>query len=50
MKRKKTTLKMTKPRHGWAINPKTRIKPSKKSYCRKAAQKAAKDWVDELFD
>ncbi len=50
MKRKKKTLKMPKPRHGWAINPKTRVKPSKKNYYRKAAKKAAKDWVDELFD
>ena len=38
------------PRHGWAINPKTRVKPSKKTYRRKTAKKAEKSWVDELFD
>jgi hypothetical protein len=47
---KKKPLKMPKPRHGWAINPKTRVKPSKKSYHRKTAKKAEKHWVDELFD
>jgi hypothetical protein len=47
---KKKLSKMPKPRHGWAINPKTRVKPSKKSYHRKTAKKAEKHWVDELFD
>ncbi|MFA5159270.1 MAG: hypothetical protein WC484_02055 [Candidatus Omnitrophota bacterium] len=43
---KKKPSKIPKPRHGWAINPKTRVKPSQKSYYRKAE----KHWVDELFD
>jgi hypothetical protein len=47
---KKKLSRMPKPRHGWAINPKTRVKPSKKSYQRKTAKKAEKHWVDELFD
>jgi len=47
---KKKPSKMPKPRHGWAINPKTRVKSSKKSYFRKALKKAEKHWVDELFD
>ena len=47
MKKKK---EMPKPRHGWAINPKTRVTPSKKSYHRETAKKGEKDWVDELFD
>jgi hypothetical protein len=47
---KKKSSKMPKPRHTWAINPKTRVKPSKKSYRRKALKKTEKDWVDELFD
>ena len=47
---KKKLSKMPKPRHGWAINPKTRVKPSRKNYHRKTAKKAEKHWVDELFD
>jgi hypothetical protein len=47
---KKKLSKMPKPRHGWAINPKTRVTPSKKNYHRKTAKKAEKHWVDELFD
>lgn len=42
--------KTPKPRHGWAINPKTRIKPSEKTYRRKTAKTDEKHWVDELFD
>jgi hypothetical protein len=48
MKKKKKG--MPKPRHGWAINPKTRIKPSQKNYRRKISKRIEKDWVDELFD
>ena len=48
--KKKTLLKMPKPRHGWAINPKTRVKPSEKAYHRKTTKKTEKHWVDELFD
>ena len=48
--KKKASSKMPKVRHGWAINPKTRVKPSKKTYRRKTAKKAGKNWVDELFD
>jgi hypothetical protein len=47
---KKKPLKTPKPRHGWAINPKTRVKPSEKNYHRKTAKKVEKHWVDELFD
>jgi hypothetical protein len=47
---KKKVPKMPKPRYGWAINPKTRVKPSKKTYHRKTVKKAEKSWVDELFD
>jgi hypothetical protein len=47
---KKKPLKMPKPRRGWAINPKTRVKPSGKSYRRKTAKRGEKNWVDELFD
>jgi len=47
---KKKPLKMPKPRHGWAINPETRVRPSKKTYRRKTAKKEEKSWVDELFD
>jgi hypothetical protein len=50
MKKKKSPLKTPKVRHGWAINPKTRVKPSKKTYRRKTAKKAETNWVDELFD
>jgi len=39
-----------KPRHVWAINPKTRVKPSEKNYRRKTGKKVEKHWVDELFD
>jgi hypothetical protein len=46
MKKKKASLKAPKVRHGWTINPKTRVNPSKKHYHRKAE----KHWVDELFD
>ncbi|MEI7750671.1 MAG: hypothetical protein WCJ71_01155 [Candidatus Omnitrophota bacterium] len=48
--RKKKPSKMPKPRHVWAINPKTRVAPSKKSFRGKTAQKKEKNWVDELFD
>ncbi|MBI4711226.1 MAG: hypothetical protein HY767_02030 [Candidatus Omnitrophica bacterium] len=47
---KKKPSKTPKVRHGWAINPKTRVKPSKKSYHRKIEKKTEKHWVDELFD
>jgi len=50
MKNRKKSSKAPKVRHGWAINPKTRVKPSGKTYRRKAAKKTGKDWVDELFD
>lgn len=47
---KKKPFKIPKARHGWAINPKTRVVPSKKNDPRKTAKKGEKDWVDELFD
>jgi hypothetical protein len=50
MKKRKKALKTPKVRHGWAINPKTRVKPSTKTYRRKTAKKTEKHWVDELFD
>ncbi|MFH0985807.1 MAG: hypothetical protein V1882_09790 [Candidatus Omnitrophota bacterium] len=50
MKEKKPSLKIPKPRHGWTINPKTRVTPSRKNDLRKTGENAGKDWVDELFD
>jgi len=50
MERKKKSFKTPKPRHGWAINPRTRVKPSQKNYLRKASKKAEKNWVDAFFD
>ena len=50
MKNRKKPSKTPKVRHGWAINPKTRVTPSKKNYQRETAKKVEKDWVDELFD
>jgi hypothetical protein len=48
---KKKNPRTPRLRHGWAINPKTRIKLSKKNRQRDVAtKKAEKDWVDELFD
>ena len=40
MKKKKKAPKTPKLRHTWAINPKTRIKPSKKRYNRKNWKKS----------
>ena len=40
---------MPKLRHAWAINPKTRVKPSKKNCPRETAKKIEKNWMDELF-
>lgn len=48
--KKKKSVKMPQVRHGWAINPKTRVTPSKKRYRRKTEKQVDKDWVDELFD
>lgn len=45
---KKKKKEMPKPRHGWAINPKTRIKSSEKTYRRKTAKRAEKLWADEF--
>jgi hypothetical protein len=47
---KKKPLKVPKLRHGWAINPKTRVTPSKKSRRREEIERNKKNWVDELFD
>ena len=46
MKKKKAPL--PKPRHVWRINPKTRVKPSAKSYKRSDEKKKEKSWLDEL--
>ena len=46
-KKKKKKKKLPKPRHVWSINPKTRVKPSEKSYNRKKKAKE-KNWLDEL--
>ena len=49
MKTKKTSPETPKPRYLWAIDPKTRIAPSRKNDLRKTGEIAEKDWVDELF-
>jgi hypothetical protein len=43
----KKTVKIPKPRHAWAINPKTRVKKSAKKYSRSKAKQIEKDWADE---
>lgn len=47
---RKKTAKVPKPRHVWAINPKTRVTPSKKRVVSRKDKKIKKNWVDELFD
>ena len=47
---KKKTPKIPKPRHVWAINPKTRVTPSKKDYRRKAEKQIEKNLADEFFE
>jgi hypothetical protein len=47
---KKKIPAMPKLRHGWAINPKTRVTPSQKTYRRKTVKRAEKRWADELLD
>jgi len=47
---KKRSPKTPKPRHVWAINPKTRVAPSKKHGLSKKNKERQKNWVDELFD
>ena len=47
---KKKSPGAPKPRHVWAINPKTRVAPSKKHTPSKKAKGTPKNWVDELFD
>lgn len=47
---KKKNPKVPKPRHVWAINPRTRVTPSKKNAFRKSLENTGKDWVDELLD
>ncbi len=44
MKKKKSP----KPRHVWAINPKTRVKPSAKKYKRSEEKKKKKSWASGL--
>ena len=45
---KKKKAPLPKPRHGWAINPKTRVKPSEKTYKRSEEKKKEKSWTDEI--
>ena len=47
MPKKKKRPSLPKARHVWEINPKTRVKPSEKSYKRSPGKKK-KDWVDQL--
>ena len=47
-KKKKKPAEMPKPRHGWAINPKTRVKPSEKVYKRSESKKKARTWIDDV--
>ncbi len=47
---KKKSAKTPKPRHVWAINPKTRVAPSKKRAPSGNDKKVLRNWVDELFD
>ncbi len=46
-KRKKKSL--PKPRHVWKINPKTRVKPSKKNYRRSKEKRKKKSWIDDIY-
>jgi len=46
---KKKSVKTPRPHHVWAINPKTRVTPSRKNDSKKD-QALRKHWVDELFD
>ena len=49
MKKPKNKKKAApRPRHVWAINPKSRVKPSGKKYKRPAEKKIEKSWTDEL--
>lgn len=47
---KKKPGEMPKPRHGWAINPKTRVKDSAKKYARSRFREGEKNWEGEFFD
>ncbi|OGW78525.1 MAG: hypothetical protein A2Z83_04155 [Omnitrophica bacterium GWA2_52_8] len=49
-KNRKFKSAMPQPRHVWGINPKTRVKPSKKKYARGHEKKQEKSWVDELLE
>jgi hypothetical protein len=44
MKKKKRKNPLPKVRRSWGINPKTRVKPSKKEYNRTEEKKKEKDW------
>ena len=46
---KKKKKALPKPRHVWGINPKTRVKPSDKSYKRSEEKKKKKSWLDDLY-
>lgn len=50
MPKKKTSARTPKPRHVWAINPKTRVTPSRKKAVPQKSKMDLKSWVDELFD
>ena len=46
---KKAKKKLPKPRHAWAINPKTRVKASAKKYSRAKIKRIEKKWEEDLF-
>lgn len=50
MKGKKESAKRPKPRHVWAINPKTRVKESRKRYNRRKARKVERGWKEDFSD
>ena len=41
-------LSPPKPRHVWGIHPKTRVKPSEKTYRRPREKKKAQSWIDKI--
>jgi hypothetical protein len=47
MPKRKKKKALPKLRHGWAINPKTRVEPSIKAYKRSAEKKKAKKALEE---
>ena len=47
-RKKKSASNRPKPRHVWKVNPKTRIKKSKKTYSRAEARKQVRKIVKKI--